>query len=84
MKKKKKKSGLWNLADETIALGLGVDVELYIEVVETRCTDEEMDNIICPLIFGESEENQKKAEQLFYSKLTETELKEVKRKFFLK
>lgn len=78
MKKKKKRYGLWDLADMSIALALGVEVELYVEVVEARCDEDEMDKIVLPLLFSENEQEIEESKKLFYMKLTEEEMKSVK------
>jgi len=78
MNKKKKRYGLFDLVDQSFAVTLGVDVEVYVDVIEKRCTDEEMGKIVCPLLFSEDEAKMNKSMDLFYTKLTEDEMKTVK------
>ena len=60
--------GLYNLMDEAMAQGLGVDVKTYIEVIDKKCTEEEATFII-NTIMDEDEVNIEKAKALFNSKI---------------
>jgi hypothetical protein len=42
--------GLYNLMDEAMALGLGVEVKTYIGVIDKKCTEEEATFIINTII----------------------------------
>lgn len=60
--------GLYNLMDDAMAQGLGVDVKTYIDVIDKKCTEEEAIFII-DTIMDEDEVNIEKAKALFNSKL---------------
>ena len=60
--------GVYNLIDDAMAQGLGVDVKTYIEVIEKKCTEEEATFII-NTIMDEEAANIEKAKALFNSKL---------------
>lgn len=47
--------GFFDIMDQVIADSLGVDVEKYIEIIETKCSEEEATTIIMTLL--ESEDN---------------------------
>lgn len=58
--------GLFDLMDQAIADSLGVDVEKYIEIIETKCTEEEAAEIIMILLDSEDKpEEITKAKDLF-------------------
>jgi hypothetical protein len=66
-KKKKKKDkgiGLYELFDLEMANGLGVDVETYIKVIETKCSYEDADLIISAVMDGDEKEIEE-AKKLF-------------------
>ena len=42
--------GFYDLMDEIVAVGLGVPVETYINIIETKCTEEEATFIITTFI----------------------------------
>ena len=58
-----KKLGLWDMMDHAIAEGLGVDVEVYIDIIE-KCTEEEA-NFIILTIMEEDQDNLEKAKEMF-------------------
>ncbi len=60
--------GLYNLMDDTMAQGLGVEVKTYIEVIEKKCTEEEATFFI-NTIMDEDATNIEKAKVLFNSKI---------------
>lgn len=55
---------LFELMDAAIAAELGVSEETYIEIIETKCTEEESDFIIMT-IFNEDSDNLEKAKETF-------------------
>jgi hypothetical protein len=54
--------GLYEMIDEAMAFELGVDVEIYIDVIENKCTLEEAD-LILDIIWKEGDIEE--AKQLF-------------------
>lgn len=64
-----KKLGLWDMMDHAIAEGLGVDVEVYIDIIE-KCTEEEA-NFIILTIMEEDQDNLEKAKEMFNKYLDE-------------
>ena len=56
--------GLYDMIDEAIADALGVDVGVYIDVIENKCTLEEADLIISA-VWTEDEFEIEKAKELF-------------------
>ena len=62
--------GFYDLMDEIVAVGLGVPVETYISVIETKCTEEEATFIITTFI-DEDEDNFDKAKETFNKYLNE-------------
>lgn len=63
-------AGLWDMMDHAIAGELGVDVETYIKIIDSKCTEEEA-NFIIMTILEEDEENLEKAKQMFNKYLDE-------------
>ena len=61
--------GLYDMMDMAIAGELGVDVEVYIDIIE-KCTEEEA-NFIIMTILDEDEENLEKAKEIFNKYLNE-------------
>lgn len=59
-----KKLGLWDMMDYAIAEGLGVDVETYIKIIDTKCTEEEAHFIILTIL-EEDQDNYDKAQETF-------------------
>lgn len=55
--------GLWDMMDDAIAGELGVDVEVYIDIIE-KCTEEET-NFIIMTIMEEDVDNIEKAKEMF-------------------
>ena len=55
--------GLWDMMDMAIAGELGVDVEVYIDIIE-KCTEEEA-NFIIMTVMEEDQENLEKAKEMF-------------------
>ena len=55
--------GLWDMMDYAIANKLGVDVEVYIDIIE-KCTEEEA-NFIIMTIMEEDQDNLEKAKETF-------------------
>jgi hypothetical protein len=62
-------AGLFDMMDMAIAGELGVDVEVYIDIIE-KCTEEEA-NFIIMTILDEDEENLEKAKEMFNNYLNE-------------
>jgi rubrerythrin len=56
-------AGLWDMMDYAIAGELGVDVEVYIDIIE-KCTEEEA-NFIITTILEEDQDNLEKAKEMF-------------------
>jgi len=56
-------AGLFDMMDMAIAGELGVDVEVYIDIIE-KCTEEEANFIIMTIIEGD-EDNLDKAKKMF-------------------
>lgn len=54
--------GLWDMMDHAIANELGVDVETYIKIIDTKCTEEEA-NFIILTILEEDQNNLEKAKE---------------------
>ena len=57
-------AGLWDMMDHAIAGELGVDVETYIKIIDTKCTEEEA-NFIILTIMEEDQDNLEKAKEMF-------------------
>jgi rubrerythrin len=55
--------GLYDMMDMAIAGELGVDVEVYIDIIE-KCTEEEANFIILTII-EEDQDNIEKAKEMF-------------------
>lgn len=55
--------GLYDMMDMAIAGELGVDVEVYINIIE-KCTEEEA-NFIITTILEEDQDNLEKAKEMF-------------------
>jgi hypothetical protein len=53
--------GFFDIMDQVIADTLEVDVEKYIEIIETKCSEEEATTIIMTLL--ESEDNPEEIEK---------------------
>lgn len=62
-------AGLWDMMDHAIANELGVDVEVYIDIIE-KCTEEEA-NFIILTIMEEDQDNLEKAKEIFNKYLDE-------------
>ena len=62
--------GFYDLMDEIVAVGLGVPVESYINIIETKCTEEDAAFIIMTII-DEDEDNLDKAKETFNKYLNE-------------
>jgi len=62
-------AGLWDMMDYAIAGELGVDVEVYIDIIE-KCTEEEA-NFIILTIMEEDQDNLEKAKEMFNKYLNE-------------
>ena len=73
----RKSHGIFDLFDHLCAQYLGVRKKLFVEVLESRCTVEEAGKIIMPIICIK-EGDPEISKTLFYSKLTEKELKRIK------
>jgi hypothetical protein len=61
--------GLFDMMDMAIAGELGVDVEVYIDIIE-KCTEEEA-NFIIMAIMEEDADNIEKAKEMFNKYLNE-------------
>ncbi len=61
--------GLYDMMDMAIAGELGVDVEVYIDIIE-KCTEEEA-NFIIMAIMEEDQDNIEKAKEMFNKYLNE-------------
>lgn len=58
--------GLFDMMDQMIADSLGVDVEKYIEIIETKCSEEDATTIIMTLLDSEDKpEEIEKAKEIF-------------------
>ena len=62
-------AGLFDMMDMAIAGELGVDVEVYIDIIE-KCTEEEA-NFIIMTIMEEDQDNLEKAKEMFNKYLNE-------------
>ena len=62
-------AGLFDMMDMAIAGELGVDVEVYIDIIE-KCTEEEA-NFIIMTIMEEDADNIEKAKEMFNKYLNE-------------
>ena len=62
-------AGLYDMMDMAIAGELGVDVEVYIDIIE-KCTEEEA-NFIILTILEEDTDNIEKAKEMFNKYLNE-------------
>ena len=63
-------AGLFDMMDYAIAGELGVDVETYIKIIDTKCTEEEA-NFIILTIMEEDQDNLEKAKETFNKYLNE-------------
>ena len=61
--------GFYDLMDEIVAVGLGVSVETYINIIE-KCTEDDATFIITTFI-DEDEDNFDKAKEMFNKYLNE-------------
>lgn len=61
--------GLYDMMDMAIAGELGVDIEVYIDIIE-KCTEEEA-NFIINAILDEDADNIEKAKEMFNKYLNE-------------
>lgn len=61
--------GLFDMMDMAIAGELGVDVEVYIDIIE-KCTEEEA-NFIIMTVMEEDQDNIEKAKEMFNKYLNE-------------
>ena len=59
---------LYNLLDQGIADALNVDVETYIDIIDSKCTEDEATFIIMSILEN-NEHNIEKAKQTFNSYL---------------
>lgn len=63
-------AGLYDLMDDILCVGLGVDFETYSRIVDCECTEEEAEFII--MTFLENDENNfEKAKEMFNKYLDE-------------
>ena len=67
------KVGLWDMMDQAIADTLGVDVETYIKIIDTKCTEEDAKFIIMA-VFDENESDIKIAKKIFNKYKEEDEI----------
>lgn len=65
-------AGLWDMVDHAIAGELGVDVGVYIDIIE-KCTEEEA-NFIILTIMKEDQDNLEKAKEIFNKYLDDHEI----------
>jgi hypothetical protein len=56
--------GLWDMMDMTIAGELGVDVDVYIDIIDKKCTEKEAEFIIMTIL-TEDADNLEKAKETF-------------------
>jgi hypothetical protein len=63
-------AGLFDMMDYAIAGELGVDVETYVKIVDTKCTEEEA-NFIILTIMEDDQDNLEKAKEMFNKYLNE-------------
>ena len=57
-------NGLYDMMDGAMAEALGVDLEIYIDIIDNKCTFEEADLIISA-VWGEDESEIEKAKEIF-------------------
>jgi|LauGreDrversion4_2_1035121.scaffolds.fasta_scaffold03016_2 hypothetical protein len=57
-------NGLYDMMDGAMAEALGVDLEIYIDIIDNKCTFEEADFIISA-VWGEDESEIEKAKEIF-------------------
>jgi hypothetical protein len=62
--------GLYDMVDIAIAEELGVDVETYVRIIETKCSEREM-NYIINVIFMERLDKLENAKAIFNKYLNE-------------
>jgi hypothetical protein len=62
--------GLYDMVDMAIAEELGVDVETYIRIIETKCSMREA-NYIINVVFGERTDKLENAKAIFNKYLNE-------------
>ena len=62
--------GLFDMMDMAIAGELGVDVEVYVDIIDHKCTEEEA-NFIILAILEEDADNIEKAKEMFNKYLNE-------------
>jgi hypothetical protein len=61
---KKQAIRLWDMMDSAIAGELGVNVETYIKIIDSKCTEEEANFIILTFL-EEDTDNIEKAKEIF-------------------
>ena len=61
---KKQAIGLWDMMDDAIAHELGVEVNVYTDIIDNKCTEEEANFIILTFL-EEDTDNIEKAKELF-------------------
>ena len=67
-----KKFNIWEMIDLIISEQLETDLETYKDIIENKCTEEEM-NFIIMTFLEEDLDNYKKAKQTFNKYLSENE-----------
>ena len=67
-----KKLNIWEMIDLIISEQLETDLETYKDIIENKCTEEEM-NFIIMTFLEEDLDNYKKAKQTFNKYLSENE-----------
>ena len=67
-----KKFNIWGMMDLIISEQLETDLETYKEIIENKCTEEEM-NFIIMTFLEQDLDNYKKAKQTFNKYLSENE-----------
>jgi len=82
LRKINKIPSLFELQDYFLSLHLlgKPDIKTFVDVIENRCSDDEADKILIPLLIDEDDEKVRASKELFYSKLTPDELTAVKKR----
>jgi hypothetical protein len=62
--------GLWDMFDVAISQELGVEVNVYTDIIDNKCTEEEA-NFIIRAIMEEDIDNIEKAKEMFNKYLNE-------------
>jgi len=66
-----------DICDELCASYFGVSIDLFIEVIDKRCNENEAEIILLPVLMSNGEGEFEESKLLFNSKLTKNEFKTI-------